>query len=181
MSIIKDNNIKVETTEQNEAVITGTLSKEALEKHTADALKFFGENLNLDGFRKGSIPENVIKKHVSETALLEEAASRALNEIYPEIIREEKLDIFGRPQVNFTKLAPGNPVEFTIRTPLMPKVEIADYKKIAKELNENREELTLDEDEVERALLEIRKELDRRERPETTEEKSEDGDTKQKK
>src|SRR5690606_7160216 len=60
-----------------------------------------------------------------------------------------------------------------IRTPLMPKVEIADYKKIAKELNANREEVALDESEVERALLEIRKELDRREKPEIAEENNE--------
>jgi FKBP-type peptidyl-prolyl cis-trans isomerase (trigger factor) len=163
MSPNKENKIKVTTNEHNEAVITGTLSVEALNAHRPAALRFFSENLTLDGFRKGNIPESVIKKNVSETAILEETASRALNEMYPEIIQEEKLDVFGRPQVSFTKLAPDNPVEFTITTPLMPKIEIADYKKIAKELNASKPEVTLEEEEVSRALLEVRKELDRRE------------------
>lgn len=182
MSIITENNITVEKNEQNEVVITGTLTLETLEKHRADALQFFSENLSLDGFRKGNIPEAVIKKNVSETALLEETATRALNELYPSIIREEKLEVFGRPEVRFTKIAPGNPVEFTITTPLMPKVEIGDYKSIAKKLNGEKTEVMLDEGEVERALLEVRKELDRRDNQgkevETTAEPDSDGDDK---
>lgn len=185
MSIITENNITVETNEQSEAVITGTLSLDALEKHKAGALQFFSENLSLDGFRKGNIPEAVIKKNVSETALLEEMATRTLNELYPSIIREKKLEVFGRPEVRFTKIAPGNPVEFSIKTPLMPKVEIADYKKIAKELNNTKNEVTLDESEVERALLEVRKELDRRDNqgkePKTTEEAGTEGGDEEKK
>ena len=174
MSIITENNIKVETNEQNEATITGTLSLDALEKHRADALQFFSESLSLDGFRKGNIPEEVIKKNVSETALLEEIATRTLNELYPAIIQEKKLEVFGRPEVHFTKLTPGNPVEFSITTPLMPTVEIADYKKIAKELNQTKSEITLDESEVERALLEVRKELDKRENEEKAKETPEE-------
>jgi FKBP-type peptidyl-prolyl cis-trans isomerase (trigger factor) len=162
MSIHKENKISVTTNDRNEAVITGTLLSEALQRHTPDALRFFSENLTLDGFRKGNIPENVIRKNVSENAILEETASRALNEIYPEIVREHVLDVFGRPQVSFTKLAPGNPVEFAITVPLMPKIEIGDYKKIAKNLNDSKSEVILEEDEVARALLEVRKELDRR-------------------
>jgi len=163
MSIIKDNNITIKKTDGSEVVITGALSTEILEKHKPEALKFFSENLSLDGFRKGNIPEAVIKKNISETALLEEIASRALNALYPKIIREEKLDVFDRPRVNFTKLAPGNPVEFTITTSLMPKIELADYKKIAKKLNSEKVKVELEEKEVEQALLEVRKELDRRE------------------
>lgn len=175
MSVLKENNIQVEKNEEQEAHITGTLSVALIEKHTKGALEFFSQNLSLDGFRKGNIPENVVRKHVSETAILEEAASRALNEIYPDIIKEEELDVFGRPRVNFTKLAPGNPVEFTIDTPLMPKIEVADYKEIAKELNGKREKVVLDEEELEKALLEVRKELDRRDKEsaETKEEKAE--------
>ncbi|MEX0910124.1 MAG: trigger factor [Candidatus Paceibacterota bacterium] len=163
MTTNKESNTNVTVNEHNEAIITGSLPVETLDKHKPDALRFFSENLSLDGFRKGNIPENVIKKNVSETAILEETASRALNEMYSEIIREEKLDVFGRPQVSFTKLAPGNPVEFTITTPLMPKIEIADYKKIAKELNASKSEVVLEEEEVTRALFEVRRELDRRE------------------
>jgi trigger factor len=176
MSSNKEIETTVITNEHNEGVITGTLSVEALNRHTADALRFFSENLTLDGFRKGNIPENVIRKNVSEVAILEETASRTLNEIYPEIIRTEKLEVFGRPQVTFTKLAPGNPVEFTIVVPLMPKIEIADYKKIAKELNASKSEAVLKEEEVIRALVEVRKELDRRE----NKDKSEEGVAKEK-
>jgi trigger factor len=161
MYILRQHNVAVTKNEGKEAVITGVIPTELLKKHEPAALKFFSENLSVDGFRKGSIPEKVLRKHVSEVTLLEETASRALNELYPEIVREEKLDVFGRPRVVFTKLAPNNPVEFTIVTPLAPKVDIADYKTIAKEINAERVGVVLEEPEVEKALLEVRKELDR--------------------
>lgn len=164
MSIIKEYNIKVEKNESGEATISGTLSPEIIEKHRSEAMQFFSNNLKIDGFRQGNIPENIIKKNVSETAILEETASLALNSIYPDIVREAKLDVFGRPHVHFTKLAPGNPVEFTIHTALAPVVEVADYKKIAKELNSKREEVTITDEEVDKALLEIRKQLDLRDK-----------------
>lgn len=161
MSTVKQNNITITKTEGKEVVISGTLSEDLLKKHEPAAVTFFSENISIDGFRKGSIPEKILRKHVSETAILEETASRALSELYPEIVREEKLDIFGRPRVVFTKLAPNNPVEFAITTPLAPKVDVGDYKTIAKELNKTREGVVLEESEVEKALVEVRKELDR--------------------
>lgn len=170
MSTIKEYNIKVEKNDNGEASITGSLPPEALEKHKDEALKFFSNNLKVDGFRPGNIPENIIRKNVPETTILEEMASLALNEIYPDIVKESKIDVFGRPHVHFTKLAPGNPVEFTIHTALAPVVEIADYKKIAKELNEKKEDVTVTDEEVEKALLEIRKELDKRNKPADSEE-----------
>src|SRR5680860_386133 len=164
MSTVKEHNIKVEKNDaESEVTISGSIPIAEVEEHKEATLKFFSENISVDGFRKGNVPENVLKKHISENAIYEEMASRALNNIYPEIIREEKLDIFGRPHVHFTKLAPGNPVEFTIHTALMPKVEIADYKKIATEINKDKEEVTITDEDVEKAIIEVRKELARRE------------------
>lgn len=171
MSIIEKHKIKTEK-KDSEVSITGELATETLQNYEKEALQFFSENLKIDGFRPGNIPENIVRKNVPETAILEETASRALNAIYPEIIREEKLDVFGRPQVHFTKLAPGNPVEFSIQTALAPKVEIADYKKIAKDLNAKKEEIEVTEEEVNNALLEVRRELDRREEASTPSEES---------
>ncbi len=156
MSVIKEYNIKIEKNDSGEASIIGTLPPESVEKYEKEAIEFFSNNLKVDGFRTGNIPENIVRKNISETAILEEAASLALNAIYPEI-------------VHFNKLAPGNPVEFTIHTALAPTLEVADYKKIAKELNAKVKEVTVEEEEVERALLEIRKELDRRDNPDTNE------------
>ncbi|MDZ7726586.1 MAG: trigger factor [Candidatus Campbellbacteria bacterium] len=164
MSVTEKYNVKVEKDDsKGEISISGSIPSEEVEKHKEGTLKFFSENVSIDGFRKGNVPEDVLKKHVSESAIYEEMASRALNEIYPEIVREEKLDIFGRPHVHFNKLAPGNPVEFTVHTAVMPKVEIPDYKEIAAEVNKDKEEVTVTDEEVQKALLEVRKELDKRE------------------
>src|SRR3989344_1175524 len=67
--------------------------------------------------------------------LLEEAAEIALSEEYPNILDEHKIDAIGRPEINITKIGVGSPLEFKIKTALMPEVKLVDYKKIAKTQN----------------------------------------------
>lgn len=158
MTNLKDNNISV-TKQEGEAHITGVLSVDALEKHRAESLDFFREHVDLDGFRKGNIPDEVLTKNVPETALLEHMAELALNELYPTIIEEHDLQVIGRPSVQFTKVTSGQPIEFSIDTALMPDVTLPDYKKIAQETGTEQEEAAVTDEEVDRSLLEVRKML----------------------
>lgn len=158
MTDFTHNNISV-TAESGVAKITGVLPVEQLESHRAKALDFFRENINLDGFRKGNIPDEVLKKNVPEPALYEHMAEIALNDIYPSIIEENKLQVIGRPSVQFTKVVPEQPIEFTIETALMPDVNLPDYKAVAKELGGKQEEIEVTDEEVERSILEVRKML----------------------
>lgn len=98
-----------------------------------DALKHLNEHLNLPGFRKGMIPEDILVKTVGEMAVLEENAEIAMGKVYGDIILESKLRPITRPQIAITKLAPGIPLEFKINLVLEPKFALPDYKKIASE------------------------------------------------
>jgi FKBP-type peptidyl-prolyl cis-trans isomerase (trigger factor) len=50
----------------------------------------------------------------------------------------------------------GNDLEFTATTAVLPTVELADYKKIAKESNKSEAEVSVDETEINAALTELR-------------------------
>lgn len=122
------------------------------------ALKKISEETELPGFRKGKVPEKILVEKIGEISLLEDAAEIALSEIIPEIIKEEKLDILGRPEIRLTKIAPGNPVGFKMKLSLMPEINLPDYKEIAKKENGKKEEkLQVTEKEIDDAVKEIQK------------------------
>lgn len=124
---------KIERLSGNEAEIIGEILLEFLNESRKEALKHLNEHLNLPGFRKGQIPENVLVKTVGEMDILEETAEIALGKEYPNIILESKLHPMMCPHISITKLAAGIPLEFKIGLVLEPEFELPDYKKIARE------------------------------------------------
>jgi FKBP-type peptidyl-prolyl cis-trans isomerase (trigger factor) len=173
-----DNNTKVsarvniKNLPNSEVEIEGELEAEAFEIYFNKALKKIGENVQMDGFRKGNIPEKILLSKIPESQILEEMADLAVKEHYPKIVEDKKLDVISYPEVSITKLARNNPFGFKIKTAIMPEVKLADYKNIAKEINSTisdkvkgeKNELTVSEEgpnltsqEVENVILDIRK------------------------
>ena len=137
MKNYKDLNIK--KLDKSRVEITGSIPASEFEKFRTEALKNINEEVNIDGFRKGKVPENILISKVGEMTILEEMAQCALKETYPQIVIEEKIDALGRPEVHITKIAKNNPLEFKIITAIVPEVKLGDYKKIAKETSKVRD------------------------------------------
>lgn len=115
--------------------IVGEIPYEELAIERPAALKALGENVTIDGFRKGHIPEAVLVKHVGEMAILSEMAERAVAHIYHHILHEHAIDAVGQPKIDITKIAPGNPLGITIVVAVIPDITLPDYHAIAKRHN----------------------------------------------
>lgn len=152
---------KITKLPKSEIEIEGELDADIFESYFGSALKKVGENVEIDGFRKGKVPENILVSNVPEIRILEEMAEMALGEHYPKIIEGEELDVISRPEIAITKLARKNPLGFKIKTTLMPEVKLPDYKKVAKEimskLTEEDKDIKVTEEEIENTILDIRK------------------------
>lgn len=136
-------------------VLTGELPFEDLEKHRASAVAEIAKNIEIDGFRKGHVPENILIQKVGEMALLNEMAERALSRAYPEMVAHHELDVIGYPQIGITKLAKGNPLGFTITVAVVPEITLPDYTKIAKEINKEKESKEVTDTEVDKQVEDI--------------------------
>ncbi len=88
--------------------------------------------------------------------VLEEMAQLAISKTYPSIVIDEKIDAISRPEIEITKLAAGNDLEFKIVTAVIPEVKIGDYKKIAGEVK-GEEKIEVTEKDIDDALTNIRK------------------------
>ena len=151
--------LKVKVLEKSRVEITGSIPTAIWEKNRAEAIKYINDSVSLDGFRKGMVPENILVGKVGEAAILEEMAEISLSKAYLDIIMEEKIDAIGKPEIQVTKLATRNPLEFKIVTAIVPVIKLPDYKKIAKTeaAKSSPDELKVEEKDIEDAILRIRK------------------------
>jgi trigger factor len=152
--------ITINKLDKSEVEILGTLEVTEFEKYEEKALSAMGERLELPGFRKGKAPASMVKESVKEMELLEEMAELALYDAYPKILTENKVDAIGRPQIHITKIGKGADLEFKIITAVLPEVKLGDYKKIAKEQNskdDSKKEIIIEEKDVEKVILDLRK------------------------
>lgn len=151
--------IKINQLPERELEIIGTIPAEKMAEMREKALEKLKESVELPGFRKGNAPLELVAQKVGEMRLLEESAEMALSEEYPNIIEENKIDPIGRPEIQITKMAPGNDLEFKIKTALYPEVKLSDYKKIAKKESGEAKEVSVSDKEVDDVIQNIRKNI----------------------
>jgi len=142
---------------RSETEIIGEISAEDFEQAYKKALAGLNQKSSVPGFRPGHIPETVLTEKAGEAAILEEAAEIVLEESYPKILRENKIEAIGQPEITITKIARKNPLGFKIKTAVLPEITLPDYKKIAGEAMTAKEEVKVEEKEIDDALEFLKK------------------------
>lgn len=143
---------KFENLDNGEMKLTILLSNEEFEKHREAGFKKVQEFVQIDGFRKGNVPENLIIEKYGEMVILEEMAHFAINDtFYQSIIKEnearkedERIVPISDPKISITKIGQGSDFEYNAVFSILPKIDLVDYKKISKEesVEVEKEELT---------------------------------------
>jgi len=136
---------------QNVVEVTTELSATEIFEFEEKALKNLSLNVEIEGFRPGKAPKEILKQRISPLKIWEEMANIAINQKYPEIIEQKKLDPVAPPQIDIIKLAPDNPLVFKLKIPLIPKIKLGNYKniKIAKK------KIKIEDSQIEKVILEL--------------------------
>jgi trigger factor len=141
----------------SEVEIVGELTASELKPYEDEALETIRQDFEMQGFRKGQVPLDIVRKQVGAVYVLEEAAELALQDAYPQIIESQKLPVIGRPQVAITKLAPGNPVAFHIRIGLEPEFALPNYRHIGANVMASKKPVQVSDEEVTNTIAQILK------------------------
>lgn len=90
------------------------------------AFSKLASNVSLPGFRKGHAPEAMLKSHIDPNKVLDQAINDILPTVYAEVITENKVEPFYRPDVDVTKISDTDlTLKFVIT--LAPKVTLGAY------------------------------------------------------
>ncbi len=131
------------------------LSAKAFEKVIKQVAEHLSKSIKVDGFRKGKMPFNVVKKTVGEAQLLQEGAEEAMKQNYVDYVVENKLEVIGQPEVQFKKLAMGNDLEAEIKVAILPEIELGKkWKEETAKINKKnkKDEIKIEDSEIQREL-----------------------------
>ena len=149
--------VDVKKLPKGEIEIIGSLPADALDKNWQKAVTEVSKHVKLDGFRDGKIPESILLKEVGDMVILDQAAELALREAYPSIIMDNNLEVIGTPRVQITKLAKGNPIEFSVKTAIVPVLELdKNYEKSVEKINKKDEKAEVTEEDIEKVINQLR-------------------------
>ncbi|MBP3610890.1 MAG: trigger factor [Lachnospiraceae bacterium] len=121
---------KVENLEKNMAKLTIEVSAEEFEKACEKAYQKNKNKINVQGFRKGKAPRNVIEKMYGAGVFFEDAANELIPDAYADAAKESGLDIVSRPEIDVVQIEKGKAFIFTAEVAVKPEVELGAYKGI---------------------------------------------------
>ena len=124
-------NCKVEKTENANEVkleITVEAAKfdEAMKKVYFKSAKYF----NIPGFRKGKAPMNIVEKYYGKEIFYEDAFNDVAQEALEEAVKENKIEVVSRPDIDVTQIGKGQDLIFTAVFQVKPEAELGKYKGI---------------------------------------------------
>lgn len=135
-------NYKIEKKEKSKILLKVEIGASDLDKFYNGALQELGRDVSAPGFRKGKLPLEKIEEAAGKNKVLEKAAELAVNDTYPKIIKDSGLEPLGLPQINVTKLAPGNPFFYEAEISVWPEVKLADWKEAVLSVPEEKTEVS---------------------------------------
>ncbi|MEJ5313353.1 MULTISPECIES: trigger factor [Anaerolinea] len=131
--------------------IIAEFDSETLEKFKRKAARKISERTKIPGFRPGKAPYEMVRRIIGDAAILEEAIELLIDETYPKIIEEAKVEPYGPGKLD--EIISMDPPKFSFLIPLQPEVDLGNYR----ELREEYAPPEVSEEDVEKILNRLRR------------------------
>ena len=124
-------NCKLEKTENAnevkfEITVEAAKFEDAMKKVYFKSAKYF----NIPGFRKGKAPMQIVEKYYGPEIFYEDAFNEVAQEALEEAIKENKLEVVSRPDIEVTQIEKGKDLIFTAVMQTKPEANLGKYKGI---------------------------------------------------
>ncbi|MDP3042935.1 MAG: trigger factor [bacterium] len=146
-------NIQKKDLGKSEIELTVELPFDEFKPYIKQGAEKVSREIKIEGFRPGKAPYEILKRKIGEMAILEEAARIAINKTLETAIKDNITgQPVGQPQINITKLAPDNPMEYKAVLAILPEIKLGDYKNAKVKL----EKTEVADEEVEKMINDLR-------------------------
>lgn len=135
------------------AKLTIEVPAEEFDKAMTAAYHKMKNQINLQGFRRGKVPQAMIEKVYGPEVFYDEAANRLINEYYPKELENCEEDVVSNPEIDVEQIGKGKNFIFTAVVAIKPEIKLGEYKGV--EIEKIPTEVT--EDEVMARILEEQK------------------------
>lgn len=121
--------VTVERTQPCQARVSFTVPSAEFESEFKKALREFGQNVRMKGFRPGKVPPDVVKK-LQGPQLRHEVAVRFVQKAYEQAVTENKLRPFQHPQLDIGEVLLDVDFSRQFELNLRPEFELGQYKEL---------------------------------------------------
>ena len=104
-----------------------------------------------DGYRKGKVPDSILKQNLGDETIKEEALNIAVQDSLKKVLKEQKMDILEYSNLEIKKNT-TELLEYQVKLLLFPKVELGDYHTIKIEAKP----ISVTDAEVEKTIADVR-------------------------
>ncbi len=123
---------KIEDKSSVKKVLSFEIPKEDVAKELNKAYNDLKKKADVKGFRKGKVPRKVLENRFSKDVHAD-VAPRLIQEAFFNVIKEEKFNIVGGPQMDPPELDPEADYCFDVTIEVKPEIEDIEYEGIALE------------------------------------------------
>ncbi|MDR0423142.1 MAG: trigger factor [Rickettsiales bacterium] len=124
MSSIK----KIENAELNKSFKITIDNKDFITEYEGKVLEI-QKTIKMDGFRKGKVPESIIKQKYS-AVVLSESAEALINKEVKNLVAENKFELAKQAKIDIKTLAIDSDLEFEVSLELLPEIPEIRFDKI---------------------------------------------------
>ena len=135
----------------SQKILAIEVSPEELDQDYEAILEDYRRRAVLPGFRKGKAPKNVLELQFGHT-MEHEVLERAVKRTYEAALREHRIEPVSYPQIEKIRFDKGQPLSYEATVDVRPQITPKDYF----ELNVPPKEVHVGEEEVEKAIEELR-------------------------
>ncbi len=122
--------VSVETLPSSEAVVNVDFSWEELEKASDKAYRKLVQKVDIQGFRRGKAPRSLVERRLGKEYIYQEGLDDLMSETYRDALKEHSIVPLTQPEVDAPLLEMGQPYHFSLKVPILPSVELGDYRSL---------------------------------------------------
>ncbi len=115
--------------DKNQTELTVELTRDDLKKYIDMTESELGKDLQLDGFRKGKVPKDLLKKNLDAKHVLESALDLAIKDSLSKTVDKEKLDVLNVSKLEVKENTAEKLVYKVILT-MFPEIKVQDFSKL---------------------------------------------------
>jgi len=125
-------NVQVATLSHSQVSLDIEVESAAIGNAIDRAYRNLAQRVSVPGFRKGKAPRAVLEATIGRASVLEEAADIAVNTGYRQALEQTGLQPITQPEIDVQGkgIDPSQPLFFTAKFYVYPKVELGDYGSI---------------------------------------------------
>lgn len=138
--------VNVEKLKDSQVKISVELTAEEMAPYKKEATKELQDQVKIDGFRPGSIPQDILEKHVGKEAFMGQVLDIAIGKTYEKAVTDNDLMPVDYPKLH---VVTPEPLHYEATVAVLPEVE---WTKDLKKLEIKKKTLKVEDKEVDEVL-----------------------------